>query len=65
MVKLNTQIIRARMRERGQTTESVAWLMGISPSLLKGLLDRGTASMDHAMGMARALNAPIIEITLA
>ncbi len=65
MVNLNVGRIRELMQSKAKSAKDLAYGMGVSPDLLKRLLDRGSADVYYAMRMSHALDVPIIEITVA
>lgn len=65
MVNLNVGRIRELMRSKAKSIQDLAYGMGVSPELLRGLLDRERADVYYAKCMSRALEVPIIEITRA
>lgn len=65
MINLNVGRIRELMRSKAKTMRELAYEMGVSPDLLKRLLDRSCADVYYAKRMANFLNVPIIEITVA
>lgn len=65
MAKLNVKIIRRLMYDKAFTPKEFAYRMGISPTLLDKFLKAEAAPIDYAANMAKALNVPIITITVA
>ena len=65
MVNLNVGRIRELMRDKAMREENLAYSMGISPGLLKRLLDRECVGLYYAVRMSQVLGVPIIEITVA
>lgn len=65
MVNLNVGRIKELMRSKAKSNQDLAYGMGVSPDLLKRLLDRGCADVYYAKRMANFLDVPIVEITVA
>lgn len=65
MVKLDVSRIRKLMRDKAKTIQELAWGMGVSPDLVKRLLDREVVSVYYAKSMCSVLGVSIIEITMA
>ena len=63
-VQINVDLVRSKLAERGMKQATLAAAAKIEKRTFEGILQRGTAALSSAHGIANALNIPIKEILI-